>query len=78
MLNVEIFEMMSAFASSDFGTEKSSIRSDCRPRVVITILVRLTRYPSSYPVDYVLEVNAGFTDKYDIKVGQSLSGLEQL
>ena len=38
----------------------------------------LTRYPSSYPVDYVLEVNAGFTDKYDIKVGQSLSGLEQL
>lgn len=38
----------------------------------------LKRYPSSYPVDYVLEVNAGFTDKYDIKVGQSLSGLEQL
>lgn len=38
----------------------------------------LKKYPSSSPVDYVLEVNAGFTDKYDIKVGQSLSGLEQL
>lgn len=38
----------------------------------------LTRYPSPQSIDYVLEVNAGFSDKNQITVGESLSGLEQL
>ncbi len=38
----------------------------------------LKKYPAPSAVDYVLEVNAGFSDKNSIKVGQSLSGLEQL
>ena len=38
----------------------------------------LTRYPSPQIIDYVLEVNAGFSDKNKITIGQSLSGLEQL
>lgn len=38
----------------------------------------LNRYPSPSEVDYVLEVNAGFADKFGIKVGQMISGLEQL
>lgn len=32
----------------------------------------LPTYKSNIPVDYVLEVNAGFTDKNNIKVGDSL------
>lgn len=38
----------------------------------------LRRYPAPGPVDYVLEVNGGFSDKNNIKTGQMLSGLEQL
>ena len=37
----------------------------------------LKLYPAPEPVDFVLEVNGGFSDKNGIKVGQSLSGLEQ-
>jgi len=39
---------------------------------------KLKRYYAPTNVDYVLEVNAGFSEENDIKVGQSLSGLEQL
>jgi uncharacterized membrane protein (UPF0127 family) len=38
----------------------------------------LIRYPAPGPVDYVLEVNAGFSDKNNIKIDQNLSGLELL
>ncbi len=38
----------------------------------------LKKYSTSSNVDYVLEVNGGFCDKKGIKVGQSLSDLEQL
>lgn len=38
----------------------------------------LTRYPAPSLIDHVLEVNAGFADKNNITIGQSLSGLEQL
>lgn len=38
----------------------------------------LKRYQAPTHVDYVVEVNAGYSDKNNIKVGQSLSGLEQL
>lgn len=38
----------------------------------------LTRYPSPSVVDYVLEVNGGFSDSNNIRTGQTLSGLEQL
>lgn len=38
----------------------------------------LNKYAPSSSIDYVLEVNGGFSDKNGIKVGQSLSGLEQL
>lgn len=38
----------------------------------------LKKYTSPSIIDYVLEVNAGFSDKNNIKVDQSLSGLEQL
>jgi hypothetical protein len=38
----------------------------------------LKKYTPSSPIDYVLEVNAGFSDKNNIKVGQMISGLEQL
>ena len=33
----------------------------------------LTLYPSNQPVNYVLEVNAGFVDKNNIKVGDSFA-----
>lgn len=39
---------------------------------------KLKLYPAPGVVDYVLEVNAGFSDKNNITVGQNLSGLEQL
>ena len=39
---------------------------------------KLRRYPAPSEIDYVLEVNGGFSDKNNIKVGQSLSGLELL
>lgn len=39
---------------------------------------KLTKYPAPDDINYVLEVNAGFSDKFGIKLGQSLSGLEQL
>lgn len=38
----------------------------------------LTRYKAPQPIDYVLEVNAGFSDKNNISTGQTISGLEQL
>lgn len=38
----------------------------------------LKRYPAPSAIDYVLEVNGGFSKKYGIKVGQMISGLEQL
>lgn len=38
----------------------------------------LKRYSAPSSVDYVLEVNGGFSEKNNIKIGQSLSGLEQL
>lgn len=38
----------------------------------------LKTYSAPSPVDYVLEVNGGFSDKNNIKVDQTLSGLEQL
>lgn len=39
---------------------------------------KLKKYYAPSNVDYVLEVNAGFSKEKGIKVGQSLSGLEQL
>lgn len=39
---------------------------------------KLKKYPAPSEIDYVLELNAGFSDKYNIKAGQNLSGLEQL
>jgi len=38
----------------------------------------LKKYAAPSTSNYVLEVNAGFSDKYDIKVDQTISGLEQL
>ena len=38
----------------------------------------MKRYAAPSPVDYVLEVDGGFSDRNSIKVDQSLSGLEQL
>lgn len=32
----------------------------------------LTLYPANQPIDYVLEVNAGFSEKNNIKVGDSV------
>ncbi|RLC37775.1 hypothetical protein DRH27_03535 [Candidatus Falkowbacteria bacterium] len=32
----------------------------------------INRYDSIYPVNYVLEVNGGFTDKYNIKTGDKI------
>lgn len=37
---------------------------------------QLPRYMPNQPVDMALEVNAGFVDKYNIKVGDSLEILE--
>jgi len=39
---------------------------------------KLKKYPSPSEIDYVLEVNSGFSDKYNIKPDQTISGLEQL
>lgn len=39
---------------------------------------KLKRYPSPSAIDYVLEVNGGVSDKKGFKVGQMISGLEQL
>lgn len=39
---------------------------------------KLKKYPAPSEIDYVLEVNDGFSDKNGIKAGQNLSGLEQL
>lgn len=39
---------------------------------------KLKRYSAPSIIDYVLELNGGFCDKNDIKVGQNLSDLEQL
>jgi uncharacterized membrane protein (UPF0127 family) len=36
-----------------------------------------TRYVSTSPAQYVVEVNAGFTDKYNIAVGDSISWTKQ-
>lgn len=38
----------------------------------------LKKYKAPSAIDFVLEVNGGFSDKYSIKVGQMISGLEQL
>lgn len=38
----------------------------------------LTRYFAPQAIDYVLEVNAGFSDKNQIKVDQTIFGLELL
>jgi len=38
----------------------------------------LKKYTAPSIVDYVLEVNAGFADKNNIKIDQMISGLEQL
>ncbi len=38
---------------------------------------KLKKYPAPSEVDYVLEVNGGFSDKNNIKIDQTLSGLEQ-
>jgi uncharacterized membrane protein (UPF0127 family) len=38
----------------------------------------LTKYPAPSGIDYVLEVNGGFSDKFKVSSGQMLSGLEQL
>lgn len=38
----------------------------------------LKKYPAPSVIDYVLEVNGGFSDNNNVKVGQNLSGLEQL
>lgn len=38
----------------------------------------LKRYQAPTAVDYVLEVNSGFSNTYNIKVGQTIYGLEQL
>lgn len=34
---------------------------------------KLSLYPSEKPIDYVLEVNSGFADKKEIKVGDSVT-----
>ena len=39
---------------------------------------KLTKYPAPDDIDYVLEVNGGFSDKFNIKLDQNLSGLERL
>jgi len=38
----------------------------------------LKKYSSQSAVDFVLEVNGGFSDKNGLKIDQTLSGLEQL
>ncbi|EKE06287.1 MAG: hypothetical protein ACD_19C00021G0019 [uncultured bacterium] len=38
----------------------------------------LKKYPAPTPIDYVLEVNGEFSDKNNIKIGETISGLEQL
>ena len=38
----------------------------------------LKRYIAPTAIDYVLELNAGFSDSFNIKVGQTIFGLEQL
>lgn len=38
----------------------------------------LKKYPAPSAVDHVLEVNGGFSDESNIKIGQMISGLEQL
>ena len=38
----------------------------------------LKKYPAPSEIDYVLEVNSGFSDKFKVIPGQMLSGLEQL
>lgn len=38
----------------------------------------LKKYPAPASIDYVLEINGGITDKNNIKVDQTISGLEQL
>lgn len=43
-----------------------------------TVDSKLTKYQSPSSIDYVLEVNGGFSDKNNIKIGETISGLEQL
>lgn len=38
----------------------------------------LKRYPAPSEIDYVLEVNAGFSDKYGIKAGSTVQKLSDL
>ena len=34
---------------------------------------KLTLYPSNIPIDYVLEVNSGLSDRYGFKIGDSVT-----
>lgn len=43
-----------------------------------TVDSKLTKYQSPSSIDYVFEVNGGFSDKNNIKIGETISGLEQL
>ncbi len=52
------------FANSDF--EIVTIRKNTKP-------YDLSSYPSTRPAKYVVEVNAGFCNKYGIKVGDKIS-----
>lgn len=38
----------------------------------------LKRYPAPSAIDYVLEVNGGFSDKFNIKSGDEVSGLQDM
>jgi hypothetical protein len=40
--------------------------------------IELKRYPAPTAIDYVLEVNAGFSDRNNIKVGTSVQKLSDL
>lgn len=53
------------------------IEKDVQPEPNI-IDNKLKKYPAPSEIDYVLEVNGGFSDKHNIKVDQMISDLEQL
>ena len=53
------------------------IEKNVQPELGVTDS-KLKKYPAPSEIDYVLEVNGGFSDKNSIKVGEMISGLEQL
>lgn len=53
------------------------IEKNVQPELGVTDS-KLKKYHAPSEIDYVLEVNGGFSDKNSIKVGEMISGLEQL